>query len=175
MARTPQSSPQAKKKSASPAQKKAQKSAAARGQAQPSQAILDDQSRRDIWGVLCCVLAIALFIIAVMPARALVSGWLSFALHLGFGLGAYIMPAFLLLVAVAMFVRSGQDRVPARVAIGLLLLFLGVLIMLALYTPGIAVPNLQMLFLHDNLVSQGGYVGSCIAWLLLMLFGSMMK
>ena len=35
---------------------------------------------------------------------------------------------------------------------GGLLLFLGLLIMLAIYTPGIAVPNLQALFEQDNLV-----------------------
>ncbi len=180
MARTAQSGSQSnKKKAASPAQKNARKSAAAQSRADAAQAqprdILDERSRRDIWGVVCAVLALALFIIAVMPARALVSSWLSNALHLGFGVGAYIMPVFLLLVSVTMFARSGETRVPTRVAIGLMLLFLGVLIMFSIYTPGMTIPGLRGLFAQDNLVSQGGYVGAVVAWLLLTLLGQMVS
>ena len=178
MARTAQSSMQkSKKKASSSAQKSGQrKSPGSSGRVQASEqqqrhAILDDRARRDIWGVICVVLAIVLLIIAVIPARALVSSWLSNALHLGFGMGAYILPLFLLLVAVAMFVRAGDVRVPTRVAIGLMLMFLGILIMLAVYTPGVVPPGMQGLFLPDNLSSQGGYVGAVFAWLLMVLFG----
>ena len=178
MARTAQSSSQSKKKAASPAQKGGRKDApSSRSRAAAAQPanILDERSRRDIWGVVCAVLAIALFIIAVMPSRALVSEWLSNALHLGFGVGAYIMPIFLLLVSVTMFARSGETRVPTRVAIGLLLLFLGVLIMFSLYTPNMTIPGLHGLFAHENLVTQGGYVGALVAWLLLTLLGQMVS
>lgn len=144
---------------------------AARGQ----QGLLDDRSKRDIWGVVCAVMAIALFIVAIIPGKALVSEWLSNAMHLGFGVGAYIVPIFLLLVSVTLFARSDGTRVPARVSIGLLLLLLGLLIMFAIYTPHVHPPNLDGLFARENLASQGGVFGAAIAWALLALFGRLVS
>lgn len=152
-------------------QKNAQAKQAAQQQASREGHLLDDRSRRDIWGVVCAVGAIALFIVAVMPTTALVTSALSNILHLGLGMGAYILPFVLLLIAVSLFARSGAHQMPARVAVGLLLLFFSVLVLLALYTPGISSLYLDSLFLRANLISQGGYIGAWVAYVLMLLFG----
>lgn len=184
MARSSQSSSQSKiknqKKAASPSSKNAQKNARAGGNRsrQPiasDDRLLDDRSRRDIWGVVCAVLAIALFIMASMPANGLVTTWLSGLLHVGLGLGCYILPVVLVLIAVSLFARREGEEVPARVAVGLLLMFFALLVLLALYTPGLASTNLDILFQHASLVSQGGYVGASVAWVCMLLFGQLVS
>lgn len=133
--------------------------------------MLDDKSRRDIIGVSCVIGAVVLFIITVMPANGLVSSWLSTTLHLVLGVGSYLLPVFLLLIAGSLYMRSGEERVSTRVSLGLFLLFFAILVLSALYTPGAAAGNLDNLFLHDNLISHGGYIGAGVAWVLLLLFG----
>lgn len=133
--------------------------------------ILDDKSRRDIAAVSCAIGALVLFIITVMPANGLVSTWLSTALHLVLGVGCYLLPVFLFLIAASLFARSGDEQVSTRVALGLLLLFIAILVLSAMYTPGVSNTNLNMLFSDSNLVVHGGYIGAGIAWALLLLFG----
>jgi len=184
VARSSQSSSQSKiknqKKAVSPSAKNAQKnvrsgSARSRQPVVSDDRLLDDRSRRDIWGVVCAVLAIALFIMASMPANGLVTTWLSGLLHVGLGLGCYILPVVLVLIAVSLFARREGEEVPARVAVGLLLMFFALLVLLALYTPGLSSTNLDILFEHVSLVSQGGYLGASVAWVCMLLFGQLVS
>ncbi|WP_283170447.1 FtsK/SpoIIIE family DNA translocase [Curtanaerobium respiraculi] len=150
----------------------AQKAAARRAQVQQQPpGLLDEKSRRDIGGVCCAVLAIALFIMASMPQDGIVTGVLSTGLHLGLGLGCYILPFILILIAASLFYRKEGASISGRVAVGLLLLFVCIIVLLGLATPLVGQNSLQFLFVQDNLVHQGGYVGAGISWALLTLFG----
>ena len=162
------------KRAASPADKKAQRSGAkqpAKAPRQTEERLLDSRSRRDILGVLCVIAAVAMFAVTTLPASGLVTTWLSDTLHSCLGVGCYILPVFLGLIAVSLFVKPEGERVPARVAIGLLIMFVAILVLFALYTPGLSSLNLEVLFYTENLASQGGYLGAGIAWVLLLLFG----
>ena len=155
------------------------KAPAARQAARSNQAagdrFLDDRSRRDIAGVICAVIAVALFIVSLMPGSGIITQWLSSVLHIGLGLGTYILPFVLVLIAVSLIWRNGetQNRMSARVSVGLIILFFALLVILAAYTPGLSSGNLQVLFNHENLVNQGGYVGALVAYLFLLLFGQL--
>jgi S-DNA-T family DNA segregation ATPase FtsK/SpoIIIE len=160
------------------AQKNAKAVAAARdAQAQAAEEgrLLDARARRDIAGVVCAIAAIALFIITALPASGLVTTWLSTTLHVGLGMGAYILPFVLLLIAASLFARREGEQVPARVAVGLLLMYFALLVLFALYTPGLSGVSLDTLFLHANLVAQGGYVGAGVAWACMLLFGQLVS
>ncbi len=173
-----QSSPKAagggSRRAASPADKRAQRQGTAAKRVEQQQAdtrLLDSRARRDIAGVLCVVAAIALFVITTMPVNGLVTTWLSGALHASLGIGCMLLPMFLVLIAVSLFFRTEGRRIPLRVAIGLLLMFVAILVLFALYTPGLSMLNLDLLFAEQSLTSQGGYVGAGIAWVLMTLFG----
>lgn len=148
---------------------------AARSNQPAGDRFLDDRSRRDIAGVICAVVAVALFIVSLMPGSGIVTQWLSSVLHIGLGLGTYILPFVLVLISVSLIWRSGenQSRMSARVTVGLIILFFALLVILAAYTPGLSGSNLQVLFNHENLVNQGGYVGALVAYLFLLLFGQL--
>ena len=167
------------KRAASPADKKAQRQAGAKqaqkgtkAQQQVDERLLDSRARRNIAGVACLVGAAVLFVIASYPMTGVASVWLSTTLHLCLGVGCYVLPLCLVVLAIILFVQPAQARITLRVSLGLLLLFVAILVMFAIYTPGLSALNLDVLFFPENLMSQGGYVGAGIAWLLLMLFGS---
>lgn len=164
-----------KKKAAAPSAKKGRSAVSAKRasntQAQSRQSILDDRSKRDIAGVACVILAIVLFVVAIMPSSGVLSVMASNGLHLLFGIGCYLFPFFMLLVAAALIVRTNESYSPVRVALGLMLFFLCLLIMFALYTPGIAQGNLQHLFQPEKVAAQGGYIGAAFAWVLYSLLG----
>lgn len=166
------------KKAPSPSQKHAQRQrASARKDTWESQEpeqtthILDDRTRRDIAGVVCVVCAIILALIAFSTTNGLITRWLSDSVHLGLGVGAYVLPLILILIGVSLFVRREGEQMPTRIAIGLVVLFLSILTLVSLFTPGASPQTPQALFTRQYLVSQGGYVGAGIAWVLLVLFG----
>lgn len=178
MARATKKISTAGKRKAAPARQQRATSArprqAARAQA-PAEPLLDERSRRDIAGVICAVAALALFTVAAMPEAGIVTKWLSTALHIGFGIGAYILPVVLALVAASLFASRIGERLSTRVAVGLLLLFFSILVLLALFSPNVEAGNLSSLFLDQNLRSQGGYIGALVAWILLTLFGQVVS
>ncbi|MBQ9069064.1 MAG: DNA translocase FtsK 4TM domain-containing protein [Eggerthellaceae bacterium] len=137
--------------------------------------MLDESSRRDIWGVVWAVLAIILFIMAVMQPTGMVTSVLSDVIHVSLGKGAFIIPFVMVLISAAFFVNTDAREVPARVAVGLLILFLSVLVLLALYTPGVSSETLEPLFARANLVNQGGYIGAGVAWVFMLLFGQVVS
>ena len=115
---------QSKSKAASPAQKRAQKSAPT---PQPEPRIFDERTKRDITGVVVALLGIVLFVAAVIPTDAVVTSFVSQALHLCLGLGAYLLPFFLVAIGAACLVRVEKKSIPVRVSLGLALVFVAAL------------------------------------------------
>lgn len=157
------SAPAAKKRSA------ASPKGAAQTQRQPK--IFDERTKRDVTGVCVSVLGIVLFVAAVVPTDALLTSVASQALHLSFGIGAYILPFFLVAVGASCLVRFDRERVPLRVCVGLAMVFVALLSLLSLFTPEVAPEACDNLFLPDQLAARGGYVGAGIAWVGLKLLG----
>ena len=128
------------------------------------QRMLDDRSRRDIIGVALSALAIGMFIAVVSTSSGVAAEASATGLKLAVGIGAYIIPVFLLLWGVSFFVRSEVREI--RTGLGLVLIVLAVVSMSALAIPGAA------FFDKEMLVTHGGYVGSGIAWSLFSLLGA---
>ncbi len=172
---------QAKRPSKGAARSKAatgKRAAPARGKAPASRSeapILDERTRHDLIGIVFAVLAVVAMVAAVMPTDAIVSSFISAALHLTLGLGAYLLPFFLLAVGVSFLVRFERERVPARVALGLLIVFVALLALFALFTPFSTPNELSELFWPQNLSARGGYLGAGIAWVGLALFGQVIS
>ncbi len=133
--------------------------------------IFDERTTRDVTGVVVAVLGIVLFVAAVVPTDALLTSVASQALHLSFGIGAYILPFILVAVGASYLVRFDRERVSLRVGVGLSLVFVALLALLALFTPEVAPEACDNLFLADQLSARGGYVGAGIAWVGLKLLG----
>ncbi len=133
--------------------------------------VFDERTRRDIVGVLFIVAAVVLMVAAVLPTGdAIVASFLSEALRLTFGVGAYVMPLFLAAIGVTFLVRFERERVPVRAAIGLALILVALLGLIALASP-IQPGAYDQLFLRQLLLSHGGYIGAGIAWAGYLLFG----
>lgn len=171
----PSSAAKSKGKAASPAEKRAKQAKGSRAQAAEEPRLFDERTRRDITGVAFAVLAVVLFVAAVLPTNAVVTSFVSSALHLTLGLGAYLLPFFLLVIGASFLARFDRERVPLRVAVGLVMIFVAVLTMLALFTPESAPDATDRLFLADELVARGGYVGAGVAWVGLSLFGQVVS
>lgn len=133
--------------------------------------ILDNRTKRDIGGVVCFLCAVIFGLIALSSSSGLITRWLSESIHLGLGIGAFILPIILVLIGLSLFIKREGEQMPVRVAIGLVLLFVSVLTFCALFTPGASSQTPQVLFTRQYLISGGGYVGAGIAWVMLVLFG----
>lgn len=160
------------KASSAPATRKrsaASSKGAAETQRQPK--IFDERTKRDVTGVCVSVLGVVLFVAAVVPTDALLTSVASQALHLCFGIGAYILPFFLVAVGASCLVRFDRERVPLRVCVGLAMVFVALLALLSLFTPEVSPEACDNLFLPEQLAARGGYVGAGIAWVGLKLLG----
>ncbi len=141
--------------------------------------ILSDRTRRDIAGVIWILVGLVLFLIVLLAPQegsvAMVAHAASEALHLVFGVGCYICPFFLIAIGITFLIRFEGERVSARVAIGLALIFVALLGFIAAFTPvrNIGVDDLSLLFSSLSLVSYGGYIGAGLAWAGLTLFGQL--
>lgn len=175
----PSSAAKPKGKAASPAEKSARKGGGKAAQAAPAADghLIDERTRRDITGVAFAVAAVVLFVAAVMPTSAVVTSFVSTALHLTLGLGAYLLPFFLLVIGASFLVRFDRERVPARVSVGLVMILVAVLVLLALFTP--LAPGEEgapaALFELAQLSARGGYVGAGVAWVGFTLFGQVIS
>ncbi|WP_295994935.1 DNA translocase FtsK [uncultured Adlercreutzia sp.] len=136
--------------------------------------VFDDRTRRDIIGVGFVILGIVLFIAAVAPSGAIVTSFLSDALHLVFGIGCYLLPFFLVAIGASILYRLDHQRMSLRIAIGLALILIALLAIIALFTP-VGAQGPAFLFDHNALVSHGGYVGAALAWVGLTLFGQIIS
>ena len=122
---------------------------------------MDAGSGRDIAGVAVAVVAIASFIAVTVPADAPVTQAIAGFYHLGFGLGAYILPFAILGLAASLFLR---DRAPlnVRTLAGVALIFIAAVSMLSLMVPGTSLSS-DAMFYDANLAASGGYLGAFIA------------
>lgn len=165
-------SEKSQRRAVSPAEKQAKRNGTRQPAAEHDAArLFDDRTRRDIAGIACAILGIVLFAAMVIPTDAIVTSWVSHILHLALGLGAYILPFFLLVVAASFPIRFKQTHASLRITVGLTIIFIAFLTLLALLTPESTFDTTTHLFLENELIARGGYVGAGIAWVGLNLFG----
>lgn len=132
--------------------------------------VLDERTKRDIASVALIVIALALLATVIVSPEGVVTGALSMALRYTLGIGVYVLPILLIILAITLLIRFEREMVPTRVAIGFALLFIAFLSIVGLFTPGAeAEPN--VIFAPIYLVSHGGYIGAGVAWAALNLFG----
>ena len=123
--------------------------------------LVEPSANRDIAGVVIAVLAIASFIAVISPATAPVTAAVAGFYHLGFGLGAYVLPIVILLFAATLFL--GDDSpLNVRSVAGGAVVFVAVVSILSLMVPGTS-DSCDLMFTPQNLSASGGYIGSFIA------------
>ena len=123
--------------------------------------LVEPSANRDIAGVVIAVLAIASFIAVISPATAPVTAAVAGFYHLGFGLGAYVLPIFILLFAATLFL--GEDSpLNIRSVAGGAVVFIAVVSILSLMVPGTS-DSCDLMFTPKNLSASGGYIGALIA------------
>lgn len=123
--------------------------------------LVEPSANRDIAGVVIAVLAIASFIAVISPATAPVTAVVAGFYHLGFGLGAYVLPIVILLFAATLFL--GEDSpLNIRSVAGGAVVFIAVVSILSLMVPGTS-DSCDLMFLPQNLSASGGYIGAFIA------------
>ena len=160
-----------RKRAASPAQKSGRKQPAKQSTAR--QPLLDDTTHRNIIGIVCVVIAIALVLIVAWPTDAVVTSFLSLWIRRLLGIGAYLLPVMLVIVAGTFVAQFESERVPTRVIIGLALIYFAILVLFALFTPeALSVQNgVAAIFSDSHIVYRGGYIGAGPAYLGLTLLG----
>lgn len=123
--------------------------------------LVEPSANRDIAGVVIAVLAIASFIAVISPATAPVTAVVAGFYHLGFGLGAYVLPIVILLFAATLFL--GEDSpLNVRSVAGGAVVFIAVVSILSLMVPGTS-DSCDLMFTPQNLSASGGYIGAFIA------------
>lgn len=123
--------------------------------------LVEPSANRDIAGVVIAVLAIASFIAVISPATAPVTAAVAGFYHLGFGLGAYVLPIVILLFAATLFL--GEDSpLNVRSVAGGAVVFVAVVSILSLMVPGTS-GTCDLMFTPQNLSASGGYIGAFIA------------
>ena len=123
--------------------------------------LVEPSANRDIAGVVIAVLAIASFIAVISPATAPVTAAVAGFYHLGFGLGAYVLPIVILLFAATLFL--GEDSpLNIRSVAGGAVVFITVVSILSLMVPGTS-DSCDLMFTPQNLSASGGYIGAFIA------------
>ena len=123
--------------------------------------LVEPSANRDIAGVVIAVLAIASFIAVISPATAPVTAVVAGFYHLGFGLGAYVLPIVILLFAATLFL--GEDSpLNIRSVAGGAVVFIAVVSILSLMVPGTS-DSCDHMFVPQNLSASGGYIGAFIA------------
>ncbi len=114
--------------------------------------------RSDIYGIALTVLAVALVIAVLAPGDAPLPGAVATALGLLFGVGRFVVAAFVLLWAVSFFFeRFAMDEL--RIGGGLGLAFVSIIAMVAL-----SAPHDAAYWLRDTLMARGGYIGGGLAY-----------
>lgn len=123
--------------------------------------LVEPSANRDIAGVVIAVLAIVSFIAVISPATAPVTVAVAGFYHLGFGLGAYVLPIVILLFAATLFL--GEDSpLNIRSVAGGAVVFIAVVSILSLMVPGTS-DSCDLMFTPQNLSASGGYIGAFIA------------
>ncbi len=135
--------------------------------------MLDNGTQRTIAGILCAIAALALVLIVAWPTNAVVTSFLSRALRLALGAGAYLLPVLLVIVAFLFVSRFESRNAQTRIIIGMSIMFISFLVLLALFTPGaVTDAGVTDALLSDaQVIFRGGYIGAGPAWLLLTFLG----
>ena len=139
--------------------------------AQEPAGFLDEETKRNILGVSVILLAIVIFVASVFPSKAVVTSFIYDALHLTFGIGCYVFPVFLAAIGISFMIHSEREHVSSRASLGLFFIFLAILSILSLFTPGASEGSTDLMFAKENVTSLGGYVGAVIAWAGVTLLG----
>ena len=160
-----------RKRATPPSEKGTRKKLGAQETAQPE--LLDDDTRRSITGVVIALVALVLILIVAWPSNAVVTSFLSLVLRRGLGIGAYLLPIVLIVIAGTFIAQFERERVSTRAIAGLGLILFGLLILLALLTPGAVGPDgpTMEIFNENVVVFRGGYVGAGPGYVGLMLLG----
>lgn len=142
------------------------RSGAARGGA----GTLVGTARGDILGIVLVVAACALLAALLVPSTAVVTSAVRDFLALSFGVAAPLVPLAVLAFACTFFV-DGEQGLPGRIALGLVLVVLAILAMVSLNAPA-ASADPEAVFEPALARATGGYVGGALAWALLTLVGT---
>ena len=160
------------------AQQQAPLRASRKPEPEQTQPLLGPGTGRDLAAVGLAVVAVASLIAVVAPSTAPVTQAIASFYHAGFGLGAYLIPLFMLALSVLLFTRSGFP-VRGRSLCGGALVFVGVLGLLALLVnAGLAGPGASAdmqrdtFFGYAHLSASGGYVGALPAYALQSALGT---
>jgi len=165
-----QSKTSTKKRAQTPSEKATRKSARAASASEPAP-LLDDSAQRTIAAIVCAVAALVLAVIVLWPTDAIVASMIATGLKRVLGLGAILLPIVLAIIAATFIIQFDKERVPTRVTIGLALIYLAILVLLALFTPGAEQNPSGVLFAPSALELRGGYIGAGIAWVGLSSLG----
>lgn len=161
------------RRSSAQANRRTSSKSGSKGRKAQQSGFLDDETKRSIAGVVIILLGVVLFLIAVIPSKAIASSAISLFLANIFGIGRFILPICLLLIGLTFVVRSEREHVSSRAAIGFLIIFVCLLVIVASFTEGASSGDLSHMFDIDNISALGGYVGAGIAYLFLLLFGQL--
>ena len=161
-----------RKRAASPVEKSARRQPA-RTESSTRAPLLDDNAHRNIIGIVCAVVALVLILIVAWPTNAVVTSFLSLWMRKILGIGAYLLPIFLIIVAGVFIARFDSERVPTRVIIGLVIIFVALLVMTSLFTPNALenVDGIPFIFNEKEIIYRGGYMGAGPAWAGLTFLG----
>ena len=125
------------------------------------QTFIDAQGWRDIIAVALIVLGLALLATVTLRTDAVVSSAIAVGLHMGLGLGAYLVPLILIGIGCTLL-GLRKETLPGRVWLGLAIIIVTTLCLLALSTPGVNPENTAVLIAGDNPAMRGGYLGAAI-------------
>lgn len=131
--------------------------------------LFDSNTRVDIAAVAVTVIALVLLFSMLVPETGILSNAVSRALSLSLGIGAYLVPVLVFVWGISIFVNRDPKAI-SRLGLGFLCVAVAILSFLAVLSPGAGdVPT--AVFDERYLASRGGYLGSCIAYVFLSLFG----
>ena len=160
----------ARQKKSSTAKKQPQKRSLKQQAPEERESILSNRLRNDLIGILLIAIAIVLMIAVCITEDAIITHWIAAGMHNGFGIGAFILPIFIALFGVCFFFRKNHELVMPRLALGMALVFIAIISLMGVNTPG-AADNTGALLQPALVIICGGYVGNAIAFCLLQLVG----
>jgi S-DNA-T family DNA segregation ATPase FtsK/SpoIIIE len=121
--------------------------------------------RNEIYGVALCALAVALLIAVVTESSGVVPRVIAGLLKDAFGVGAYLVPVFILAWGITFFFPQLEIDELA-IGAGLGVTFLAIVSIVSLAAPE------STYWVSETARSYGGYVGGSVAWALESLLGT---
>ncbi len=131
------------------------------GDAPRSAGILDQNTKRDLAGVLFIIAGVVLALIALLTTNdAVLTGFASQWIHLIFGIGCYLLPIVLIAVGITFLYKFNKQRMQIRAAIGFTIIFIALLGFFALFAPisYLGKDDLSLLYSEYTLTGYVGYI-----------------